>query len=334
MSNQGQYVTTAISTVGVVGGAYCAYQCYKQLMKPRLPTEWKKVGTLKELMIYPIKSCAPIFLTSAECTTLGLRDGWLRDRVLMIIDQKNNFITARAYPELLLVYPTVRSSILSLKHKDMETVYLNLAEVVALGKVEQAKVWGVTVPVFDCGKEVSEWISKLLNRPDESFRLAYYASQSCRDLRLTSTDKVYKFTKNDSGAFPDEVSYNLVNEASVQDLNGRLKESTVTHHNFRGNFLLSGAEPYAEDNWKYVKIGDNVFEVIKPCFRCVLTTIDPETGIHNPKTEPIETLKSYRQEPDPVKRKAAGSSPRMGLQMALRSAPGTSLSVNDDIYVA
>lgn len=64
----------------MVGGAYCAYHIYKELQKPKLPTEWTQVGTLQDIYAYPIKSCGPVVLTKAECTTLGLKDGWLRDR--------------------------------------------------------------------------------------------------------------------------------------------------------------------------------------------------------------------------------------------------------------
>lgn len=53
-------------------------------------------------------------------------------RVLMVIDDKNNFINARNYPELLLVKSTVKNSILTLRHNDMEPVYINLAEVPTL----------------------------------------------------------------------------------------------------------------------------------------------------------------------------------------------------------
>lgn len=61
--------------------------------------------------------------------------------------------------------------------------------------------------------------------------------------------------------------FNLINDASVEELNSRLKDCKITHRNFRPNFVLDGAKPYDEDNWKFVKIGDNVFEVIKPCTR-------------------------------------------------------------------
>ncbi|CAH2045613.1 unnamed protein product, partial [Iphiclides podalirius] len=331
MSDKFPIAAATAVTIGAIGATYCAYNVYQEAKKPKLPTEWQKVGTLKDLYVYPIKSCGPILLNKAECTILGLKDGWLRDRVLMVVDEKNNFVTARAYPELLLVQPTVKSSILNLKHIDMEPLNVNLAEVIELQNVKNATVWGVTVPVYDCGWEASEWFSRLLNRSAINFRLVYYASQKSRDLR-SSTNSFYKFTKNDTGALPDEVPFNLINEASVNELNTRLKDCKVTPRNFRPNFVLIGANPYDEDNWKYVKIGENVFEIIKPCGRCILTTIDPETGVRNSKTEPLETLKSYRQYTSPVERKTAGNAPRMGIQMALRSEPGV-ISLNDPIYV-
>jgi len=62
---------------------------------------------------------------------------------------------------------------------------------------------------------------------------------------------------------------------------------------FRPNFVVSGTEPFAEDFWKYIKIGETDFEVAKPCERCVLTTINPETGVKG--TEPLKTLATYRK---------------------------------------
>ncbi|XP_073950573.1 mitochondrial amidoxime reducing component isoform X1 [Choristoneura fumiferana] len=332
MSNYAPYATAAAVTAGVLGSAYCAYSIYKN--KTRIPIEWRQVGTLDKIYTYPIKSCAPVILNSATCETLGLKDGWLRDRFLMIVDEKSNFITARAYPELLLVEPTIRSSILTLKHRDMEPVHVNLAEVIALQTPKTGYVWGVPVPVLDCGWEVSEWISRLLDRSSINFRLVYYASQNPRTLR-DSTNKAYKFTKNDTGALPDETPFNMVNDASVDDLNTRLApDCRVTHRSFRPNFLLKGSQAYDEDKWRFIKIGDNVFEILKPCGRCILTTIDPETGVRNTKTEPLATLKTYRQIEDPVLRKSAGNAPRMGLQMTLRSPPGGIVSLNDPVYVA
>ncbi|KAM3962466.1 mitochondrial amidoxime reducing component [Aphomia sociella] len=334
MSSYVQYVTTAVATAGVVGGAYCAYRLYKNASKVKIPENWTQVGTLKDLYIYPIKSCGAVRLDKAECSLLGLRDGWLRDRILMVVDEKNNFITARAYPELLLVEPSMKSSVLTLNQANMESISTNLAEIVALQKPETATVWGVTVPVYDCGWAMSEWFSRLLDRSTTNYRLVYYASQCSRGLRIKFLNALYKIGTDDTGALPDEVPFNLINEASVDELNTRLEETKVKPEIFRPNFILTGAKPYDEDNWKFVKIGENVFEIIKPCTRCIMTTIDPETGVRNPKAEPLETLKKYRQLENPLARRSAGNSPRMGLQMALRSGPGGIISLNDPIYVA
>lgn len=326
------YLTAAVTTAGVLGTAYAGYKLYQSKTQTKLPTEWKQVGTLKDLYAYPIKSVGPVVLETAEVTVMGLRQGWLRDRVLMVVDEKNNFITARAYPELLTVHPSVKNSILTLQHADMNILKVNLADVVEFGKQTTAQVWGVSVPVYECGFDANEWFSRLLNRDATSFRLVYYASHKPRMLRPHGN--FYNFTKDDTGALPDEVPYHLINEASVEELNTRLQDCQVTHRNFRPNFVLSGAGAYDEDDWKFVKIGDNIFEIIKPCTRCVLTTIDPETGARNNKSEPLETLKSYRKIVDPVERRAAGNSPRMGLQMALRSGVGGTISLHDPIYVA
>nr|XP_021193630.2 mitochondrial amidoxime-reducing component 1 isoform X2 [Helicoverpa armigera] len=334
-SNVPTYVTASITAAGVLGSAYCAYRLYQNYQdKPiKLPETWTKVGVLKTLNAYPVKSCAPVLLNRAECTAMGLRDGWLRDRVLMMVDDQNNFITARAFPEMLAIQPSVKSSVLTLKHPNMEDVSINLAEVVATQKPKMSKVWGDPVPVYDCGWEPSEWISRLIDRTTQKYRLVYYASEKCRNIRAGASFKVYKFTSKDTGALPDETSYNLINEASVDDLNTRLTGSHVTPCNFRPNFVLAGAKPYDEDNWKFVKIGENVFEVIKPCMRCVLTTIDPETGVRDANTEPLTTLRKYRLAETARERKAVGNSPRMGIQMSLRSGSGL-VSLNDPIYVA
>ncbi|XP_013192098.2 mitochondrial amidoxime-reducing component 1 [Amyelois transitella] len=331
--HHGQVITAAAVTAGAIGGAYCAYRWYQESTKTKIPEEWTQAGTLKNIYVYPIKSCGPVIMNQAELSTLGLKDGWLRDRFLMVVDEKNNFVTARAYPELLLVRPSVKSSVLTLTHSDMEPVHVNLAEVVSNQIRKTARVWGVMVPVYDCGWETSEWFSRLLDKSSGNFRLVYYASQTGRSLR-EGTNKIYKFTDKDTGALPDEVPFNLINDASVEDLNTKLKETKVTHRNFRPNFVLEGGKAYDEDNWKFVKIGDNVFEIIKPCFRCILTTIDPETGVRDAKADPLETLKTYRQMTDPAARRSAGNSPRMGVQMALRSGPGGLVALGDPIYVA
>jgi len=43
-----------------------------------------------------------------------------------------------------------------------------------------------------------------------------------------------------------------------------------------------------------IKIGELIFENIKPCSRCRITTVDPTTGIYDSKSEPLNTILKIR----------------------------------------
>lgn len=59
------------------------------------------------------------------------------------------------------------------------------------------------------------------------------------------------------------------------------------------NFVVKGAEPHDEDSWDWVKIGDIIFRNIRPCTRCMVTTVDPQTGTKHPEFEPVKTLRKF-----------------------------------------
>lgn len=59
----------------------------------------------------------------------------------------------------------------------------------------------------------------------------------------------------------------LLTEASLDDLNKRL-ENPISSLQFRPNIVVSGTEPFDEDNWEWIKIGDKVvIRNVKPCPR-------------------------------------------------------------------
>jgi uncharacterized protein YcbX len=96
----------------------------------------------------------------------------------------------------------------------------------------------------------------------------------------------------DAVSYADGYPFMILSEASLQDLNSRLSEP-VPMNRFRPNFVVSGAEPFAEDKWKIILIGSTVFHVVKPSERCVLTTVDQEKGEKTGK-EPLRTLSIFR----------------------------------------
>jgi uncharacterized protein YcbX len=97
--------------------------------------------------------------------------------------------------------------------------------------------------------------------------------------------------QGESVSFADGMPYVMIGQASLDDLNQRLNEP-VRMDRFRPNMVFSGGEAYAEDQFKQLQIGEVGFQVVKPCGRCVLITVNQQTAEQG--KEPLATLASYR----------------------------------------
>jgi len=78
----------------------------------------------------------------------------------------------------------------------------------------------------------------------------------------------------------------------LDDLNSRL-QTPVPMNRFRPNIVVEGGKAFDEDCWQHFTIGDAAFAGVKPCARCVLTTVNQETGEQG--VEPLATLSKYRK---------------------------------------
>ena len=63
---------------------------------------------------------------------------------------------------------------------------------------------------------------------------------------------------------------------------------------FRPNLVVRTERAFEEDEWQRLRVGDCEFDVIKRCARCILTTVDPQTGEKGADGEPLKTLRSFR----------------------------------------
>jgi hypothetical protein len=57
---------------GVIAGALLSKKLSAQKHKVT-PTKWVRVGSVKELILYPVKSCQGIHVNEAETTIIGLK---------------------------------------------------------------------------------------------------------------------------------------------------------------------------------------------------------------------------------------------------------------------
>ena len=103
----------------------------------------------------------------------------------------------------------------------------------------------------------------------------------------------YAINTDDHTGFADGYPILIISEASLQDLNSKL-DSALPMNRFRPNIVLQNCEPFAEDIWKRIRIGDVEMALVKPCPRCVVTTIDKET-LEQSK-EPLKALGAYRKQ--------------------------------------
>ncbi|EHA99387.1 MOSC domain-containing protein 2, mitochondrial [Heterocephalus glaber] len=127
--------------------------------------------------------------------------------------------------------------------------------------------------------------------------------------------------------YPDASPVLLHTEASLVDLNTRLGKKVKMEH-FRPNIVVGGCDAFEEDTWEDLVIGDVELKRVMSCPRCILTTVDPDTGILDRK-EPLQTLKSYRL-CDPSVKHLYQSSPLFGVYFMVEKI-GV-LRVGDPVY--
>ncbi|MET7256393.1 MOSC domain-containing protein [Dyadobacter fermentans] len=235
--------------------------------------------TLSEIWVYPVKSLGGIRLTKALTEERGLR----YDRRWMIIDEENVFITQRTHLKMALIDVALEEGGLKIYLRADPADFVLVPYQPATALPVTVQVWDDTAEALTVSDEADAWLTRQL---DMKLRLVVMPDSTER-----KADPRYA-RHNENVSFADGFPYLVISQASLDDLNGRLAEP-IEMRRFRPNFVISGTEPFAEDQWKHITIGDLRFEVVKPCARCVLTTINPETAEKG--AEPLKTLASYRR---------------------------------------
>jgi len=233
---------------------------------------------LSELIIYPVKSLGGINLTEAEVTERGLK----YDRRWMLIDNKGKFITQRVYPQMSMINVFLEKDSLLFTHKTDRHLSFSIPINSDNSENEKVIIWDDAVDAVFVNKEADDWFSsvlkincRLVHMPEESRRLV---------------DKKYA-SKNEIVSFADGYPFLLIGQSSLDDLNTRL-DTKLPMNRFRPNLVFTGGSPFDEDKMKSFTLSGIKYYPVKPCARCVLTTIDQETG--NKGAEPLNTLAKYR----------------------------------------
>ncbi|MEP7076903.1 MAG: MOSC domain-containing protein [Acidobacteriota bacterium] len=236
---------------------------------------------ISEINIYPVKSLKGIGLTEAQVEKRGLR----HDRRWMLTDKADVFFTQREFPRMATIEVTVGDDLVKFTANGFRE--LIVPHVPGTQDRRLVTIWQNVCEGDVYEKEVNDWFSEVL---ETDCQLVYMPDATERHVNERFD------TGNDIVSFADGYPLMLLGENSLAELNSRLPEQ-LPMNRFRPNLVVTGSEAFAEGTWKRIRIGDVTFRVVKPCVRCVMTTVDQATGEFDGK-EPLKTLASYRMARD------------------------------------
>lgn len=237
--------------------------------------------------IYPLKSGQAVAVPGFEITARGPKN----DRLWMVVrdggDKDGHFLTQRerGCAKMALIQPHLNAdNILELNAPQMPA--LRAEDVVLSEKTRDVKIWEDTCKAFDAGDRAAQWLSNYLGQPVRLVRID--------DSQPRPTDPKYS-TSGDEVGFADGYPLLVTAQSSLEKLSEHFPSgSNIGMERFRPNIVLAGTPPFAEDIIHEMKVGDIVLELVKPCERCPITTIDQASGI-SPNSEPLKTLGKVRR---------------------------------------
>jgi uncharacterized protein YcbX len=233
---------------------------------------------ISQLFIYPVKSLGGIALQESVVTSRGLQ----HDRRWMLIDENNQFLSQRTHAQLAPFRPELTRSGIMVTHTTTQQTQFIPFEPQTSEKL-MVRIWDDECSATLVSQHLNEWFSNILGI---NSRLVYMSDEDLRpvDPRYANPEHITSF----SDAYP----MLLIGQSSLDDLNARLAVPLPIDR-FRPNIVIADSAPYLEDKMQHFTAAGIDFYGVKPCARCVMTTIDQRTAICG--AEPLKTMAGYRK---------------------------------------
>ncbi len=229
---------------------------------------------LSQINVFPVKSVGGVSLSSAWVEKQGLS----LDRRFMIAKADGSMITARKYPQMVTVKSALLADGVVFSALGMQPLKIRYQDF----KMQEtpATVWSDTFTAYTTTDQADDWFTSVLGL---RVNLLFCGEQSNRVRE--------KFGHNVS--FADGYPVLVISQASLDELNKRSSEQHSMDQ-FRTNLVVADTKPFEEDTWKRIRIGEVEFEFLKPCERCILTTVNTQRGTFRESKEPLKTLQQFR----------------------------------------
>lgn len=235
---------------------------------------------LSEIHVYPIKGLGGIQLTTTGLAIRGLK----HDRRFMLTTLEGIFMTQRTIRQMALLQTAIQGDQLIIwhRHQPENTLAIPIAPTYFTKEIE-VDVWGISGLAQVMPASINQWFQNQLNAKCQLVYMPDTAERRMKEKYSTARDLV---------SFADGAPILIAGQAGLDDLNNRL-ESPVSMNRFRPNLVFTGGEPFGEDKWTNVKIGDQAFKVTHRCVRCNVPNINQETA--EIMKEPNRTLATFRR---------------------------------------
>lgn len=233
---------------------------------------------VRALYRYPLKSAA-----AEACAALDIEPrGAAHDRRWMLIDGNGRFVTGRQLGRLVRVQATPLPGGLRLA---LDGTSIDVEYPAADGARIEVEVWGDRVAALAAAADAQVWLGRCVG---EGLRLVHMDAAARRPVDPRWAQP------GDEVSFADGYPLLLLSQAALDQLSAEVGEA-IDARRFRPNIVVDGCAAHAEDGWRRIVIDGVEFDVVKPCTRCVFTTVDPDSGERHPRGEPLATLKRYRR---------------------------------------
>jgi uncharacterized protein len=241
------------------------------------------VVSISHLFIYPIKGCGGVAVQQWPLERTGLR----HDREWMLIDEHDRFISQREEPKMALCRISQHTDGWHIRF-DESVNTLKLPFKPEVGMPISVRIWDDQVEGITGWSESDSFFSNAIGR---DVRLVYFSTQGHRrvDPRF-ATQPHFTF-------FSDGYPILLAGSASLDLLNSKLPVP-IDWDRFRPNIVVQTLEAHIEDQWTSLAHQHFQLLLVKPCARCVVTTIDQRTALSG--KEPLRTLAGYRQKENKI----------------------------------
>jgi uncharacterized protein YcbX len=234
--------------------------------------------TVTETWRYPVKS-----LMGDRVEVLDVEPwGPVGDRRWAVVATDGRPVTARTVPQLLSIAATATGAG-GIALQGPRGVSMEVAAPVDGERV--GVVFSGLSTAIDAGEEPARVLSAFAGR---AVRLVWQPAPRERSINPSNGGRPGEvFSLADAGPVL------LTCAASLRQLQSWVGEQPqLSMQRFRPNVVIDGSEPFAEDGWSRVWLGDVECRVQEHCDRCVMTTYDPATLERS--EEPIRTMKLHR----------------------------------------